>query len=472
LLDMTYAYGVMDNYGRMAGQPVAPELRRTGYRALDPIAILRIEDPKGNLLVRCGERSDAPCDFTQPQVQQVLSEQLAYLITDVLADEEARLGAFGRPNPLELGRPAAAKTGTTNDFVDNWTLGYTPQIVGGVWVGNTDSTPMEKVTGLTGAAPIWHAIMTYATQTLRVPPIVWDEPPGMSRLAVCYPSGLLPTRDCQSVVNELFIAGTEPVNYDNIWQAFQVNRETGKLATVYTPPELIENRVYEILPPEAADWARQIGLPQPPAEYDTLYTPTETASADITISSLQPFSYVRGMLTLVGTVKSENFSFFRLQFGPGLNPTQWTQIGGDRGEQLENAELQPWDTLTLPDGLYSVQLLVVKNDQTFANYTVQVSVDNTAPVVSLITPAPDDSFTLGADESVIVQPDAQDNLSLAYVETYVDGRKVNTSTVAPFTYRFPLRGVTPGTHTIHLKAVDAAGNEAESEAVRVTVKGE
>jgi len=61
---------------------------------------------------------------------------------------------------------------------------------------------------------------------------------------------------------------------------------------------------------------------------------------------------------------------------------------------------------------------------------------------------------------------------LAYVETYVDGRKVNTSTVAPFTYRFPLRGVTPGTHTIHLKAVDAAGNEAESEAVRVTVKGE
>lgn len=468
LLDMTYAYGVMANYGQMAGQPVLPEARRSGYRALDPISILRIEDSKGSVLTRCGENGESACDFTHPQTQQVLSEQLAYLITHVLSDNQARIGAFGSPNPLELDRPAAAKTGTTNDFVDNWTLGYTPQIVTGVWVGNTDSTPMEKVTGLTGAAPIWHAIMTYAAQSL--PPIGWDEPPGISRVTVCYPSGLLPTRDCQSATNEIFIQGTEPIHYDNIWQAFQVNRETGKLATVYTPPELIDNRVYEILPPEAADWVREASLPQPPTEYDTIYTPPEVAGGDIVISSLQPFSYVRGVLILAGTVKGENFSFFRVQFGPGLNPTQWTQIGGDRGEQLENAELQTWDTAGLPDGLYSVQLLVVKNDQTFANYTVQVSVDNTSPEVSLITPAPDDAFTLGADESVIVQPDAKDNLSLAYVEIFVDGRKVETNTVAPFTYRWPLKGVSAGTHTIHLRAVDAAGNEAKSEAVRVTVK--
>ncbi len=472
LLDMTYAYSVMANKGQMAGQPVPVDSRRGGYRALDPVAVLRIEDSKGNLLTRCGgaERSDAPCDFTQPRTQQVLSEQLAYLITHVLSDTQARIGAFGSPNPLELDRPAAAKTGTTNDFVDNWALGYTPQIATGVWVGNTDSTPMVKVTGLTGAAPIWHAIMTYATQSL--PPIGWDEPQGINHVVVCYPSGLLPTRDCQSAVNEIFIAGTEPVGYDNIWQAFQVNRETGKLATVYTPPELIDNRVYEILPPEAADWVREAGLPQPPIEYDTIYTPPDAnaAGGDIVIASLQPFSYVRSTVPITGTVKSDNFSFFRVQFGPGLNPTQWTQIGGDRGEQLENADLQTWDTAGLPNGLYSVQLLVVKNDQTFANYTVQVTVDNAPPEVSLITPAPDDTFTLGVDESVIVQPDAKDNLSLAYVEVFVDGKKVETSTVAPFTYRWPLKGVSAGTHTIHLRAVDAAGNEAKSEPARITVK--
>lgn len=470
LLDMVYAYGVMANYGRMIGQAIPAEQVRSGYRNLDPVAILRIEDSKGNLLNHCGPTGDSPCDVSLAQTTQVLDPAIAYLITNVLSDAQARIGAFGSPNPLELDRPVAAKTGTTNDFVDNWTLGYTPQLVAGVWVGNTDSTPMEQVTGLTGAAPIWHAIMAYATQGL--PPIGWDEPPGINHVTVCYPSGLLPTRDCQSLVNEVFIAGTEPVDYDNIWQAFQVNRDTGKLATVYTPPELIENRVYEILPPEATDWVQTVGLPQPPQEYDTIYTPPEAAAGDITITNLLPFSYVRGIIPLNGTVKSENFSFFRLQFGKGLNPTEWIQIGGDRGEQLENAELQTWDTTALPNGLYSVQLLVVKSDQTFANYTVQVTVDNTAPSVSLVAPSANSEFTIGSDESVIIQPDARDNLSLAKVETYVDGRLVNTSTVAPFTYRWPLKGVGAGTHSIYLKAIDAAGNEAQSEAVTIVVRSQ
>jgi hypothetical protein len=467
---MTYAYSVMDNSGRLAGQAIPVDVRRSGYRALDPIAILQVEDSQGKLLSKCGESGTDPCDFTHSQTQQVLTEQLAYLITNVLSDTQARIGAFGSPNPLELDRPAAAKTGTTNDFVDNWTLGYTPQLVTGVWVGNSDSSPMQNVTGLTGAAPIWHAIMKYATQTL--PPVGWDMPQGINTVTVCYPSGLLPTHDCQSTRNEVFIAGTEPLSSDNIWQSFQVNKETNKLATVYTPPDLIESRVFEILPPEAADWVRQAGLPQPPTEYDTIYTPTETAQSDIIISNLQPFSYVRGALTLTGTVKSDDFSFFRVQFGPGLNPSQWTQIGGDRGDQVDNGDLQPWDTTTLANGLYSVQLLVVKNDQTFANYTVQVTVDNTPPQVSLISPTADSEFILGQDESVIIQPDAQDNLSLASVQIVVDNRLVNTTTVAPFTYRWPLKGVLPGPHTIQLKATDAAGNEALSKPVTITVKSQ
>lgn len=248
---MTYAYGVMGNDGVMAGQPVPDNVQRTGFRTLDPVGILRIDDANGRTLTRCGPDGTARCEFERPTTQAILSPELAYLITDVLSDEQARVGAFGSPNPLELGRPAAAKTGTTNDFVDNWTLGYTPQVTAGVWVGNSDSSPMENVTGLTGAAPIWHAVMTYATRDL--PPLGWERPPGVKEVRVCYPSGLLPTEHCPSQVDELFVTGTEPVHDDNIWQVFQVNQETGKLATVYTPPELIEERVYEILPPEAAD---------------------------------------------------------------------------------------------------------------------------------------------------------------------------------------------------------------------------
>jgi len=83
-------------------------------------------------------------------------------MTDILADRDAREPAFGRGNPLELSRPAAAKTGTTNDNRDSWTVGYTPQLVTGVWVGNNNNHSMNDVTGISGAAPIWHAIMEYA----------------------------------------------------------------------------------------------------------------------------------------------------------------------------------------------------------------------------------------------------------------------------------------------------------------------
>jgi hypothetical protein len=112
--------------------------------------------------------------------------------------------------------------------------------------------------------------------------------------------------------------------------------------------------------------------------------------------------------------------------------------------------------------------LVVKNDQTFANHTVQVTVDNTPPTAKLATPTEGQQFTLGSDESVIIQPDAADNLSLAYVEIFVDGEKVETSTVAPFTFRWKLG--TAGQHSIYIRAVDAAGNSVESGRVVVTVQ--
>jgi hypothetical protein len=90
---------------------------------------------------------------------QVISPEAAYLITDILSDNEARLPAFGQNNPLRLSQPAAAKTGTTTDFRDNWTEGFTRYLVAGVWAGNSDGRPMRNVSGVTGAAPIWHAFM-------------------------------------------------------------------------------------------------------------------------------------------------------------------------------------------------------------------------------------------------------------------------------------------------------------------------
>jgi len=92
----------------------------------------------------------------------VIRAEHAYLITSILSDAAARAPMFGSDSILNLPFPAAAKTGTTNEYRDNWTIGYTPDLVTGVWVGNADNTPMVDTSGISGAAPIWSEFMQAA----------------------------------------------------------------------------------------------------------------------------------------------------------------------------------------------------------------------------------------------------------------------------------------------------------------------
>jgi membrane peptidoglycan carboxypeptidase len=106
---------------------------------------------------------------------KVVSEQVAFIMSDILSNNANRQMEFGYYNPLELdGHTAAAKTGTTTDFRDNLTIGWTPTLVTAVWVGNADNSPMINSTGITGAAPIWHEFMT---QALADQPDQWYGPP-------------------------------------------------------------------------------------------------------------------------------------------------------------------------------------------------------------------------------------------------------------------------------------------------------
>jgi membrane peptidoglycan carboxypeptidase len=468
LLDMTYAYSVFANSGVMVGQPVPVEAQRPGYRMLDPVSILRVTDRTGRVLY--------PPEESQTKTQVVLSPDLAYLVNNILSDAEARVAAFGRGNPLELeGRPAAAKTGTTNDFRDNWTMGYVPGLAVGVWVGNADNTEMKAVTGLTGAAPIWQAVMTYAAQVLALPPVGWEPPPNIVALKVCEPSGLLPTEHCPpaQVSEDIFIQGTEPTEPDNVWQVIAVNRDTGKRATACTPPESIEERVYQILPPEADEWVRKTGLPQPPAEYDSLGGSC-FATGNVAILNPPPFSYVRGTVEITGTARWEGNGYFWVQFGAGLFPAAWTKIEGNRGEQIENGVLQSWNTTGL-DGLYSLQLVVVREDTSggppsFETSTIQVTVDNQPPTVSLLSPKPGEEFVVGRDESVVIQPQVDDNLSLARVAFFIDNTSTEAAVAPPYSTRWTLTAASRGTHTLFVRAYDAAGNFTDSEPVTIVVK--
>ncbi|MEK7174729.1 MAG: PBP1A family penicillin-binding protein [Patescibacteria group bacterium] len=131
-----------------------------------PVSILRIEDGRGNVLE---EFKDEP--------SQVLDQEVVRLVTDILSDNNARVPIFGPRSPLFFeGRPVAAKTGTTNEFRDGWTIGYTPSLVAGVWVGNNDNSPIKQEPGVYVAAPIWRDFMTRAFEQLNLSPESFTPP--------------------------------------------------------------------------------------------------------------------------------------------------------------------------------------------------------------------------------------------------------------------------------------------------------
>lgn len=463
LLDLTYAYSVFANNGVMAGKPVPRERVQPGYRELDPVAILRVEDAQGRLLEA----------YPQPETREVLSPQLAYLITSILSDNEARTPAMGANSPLLLSRPAAAKTGTTNDFRDNWTIGYTPQLVTGVWVGNADNAEMGHVSGLDGAAPIWQTVME---RLLADKPVEsFAIPTGLVQVQVCADSGLLPTPACPRTKTEIFIAGTQPTTPDTLHQVFRICRTTGKLATVYCPPDQVEERVYTVYPPEAMDWVRENNLPVPPNEYDTSFGPVMIAGT-IGIASPPPYAYVSGVVPISGTARADTFQLYRIAIGQGLDPASWIQVGPDHPDQRENSILEFWDTAGM-EGLYTIQLTVLQHDGTADRSTVQVTVDNAAPQAKITYPFPDQVYTLGQDEWVNIQADAQDNIAMQKVEFYVDGRQFDQSTVAPFNRKWTLdheAALNPGQtreHELYVVAVDQAGNRTRSEPIRIKVQG-
>ncbi len=149
LLDLTTAYHTLANGGVYRTPKLVHELRNSRGE------VVAAEELAGDRAASSpAAAADAPADG-----EQVLSPETAFIVTDILSDRSARLPAFGENNPLTLSRPVAAKTGTTTDYRDNWTLGYTRYLVAGVWAGNSDGRPMQNASGVTGAAPIWQAFM-------------------------------------------------------------------------------------------------------------------------------------------------------------------------------------------------------------------------------------------------------------------------------------------------------------------------
>ena len=122
------------------------------------------------------------------------------LVTDILADAHARARAFGVASLLRTPFASAVKTGTSSDFRDTWTVGFTRDYTVATWVGNFDGAPMHRVSGVTGAAPLWSRIVRHVSERER--PAAFAPPRGYVRRSMCATTGVRPTRDCRSVVSE------------------------------------------------------------------------------------------------------------------------------------------------------------------------------------------------------------------------------------------------------------------------------
>lgn len=424
LLDMTYAFSVFANNGTMLGVRPAQSEREEGLRQLDPVAVLKVTDTWGEVLY----------EFEEPEREQVLRPQVAYLTTNILSDNTARAPAFGVDNVLTLGdRPAAAKTGTTNDYYDGWTVGYTPQYTVGVWVGNTDHEKMENAPGVRAAGPIWQGLMQWLHEDLPVEG--FSRPSGLVSVVVDGTSGKLPTAYSPWRTQELFIEGTEPTESDDVHQMFRICRTTGKLATPYCPPEEVDEVVFDIYPSQAADWVREQNIPQPPTEMCDLHGPNLN-SAPVAITSPTLLAVTSGVVPITGNARPGGFERYWLEYGQGMSPSQWVRIGGDHWDAVDNNVLEFWDTTGLA-GAYTLRLNVAAGGSV-QQFTVSVRVDNGSPEVTVLSPEQGTEYVIGEDEWVNIQVSAVDDTSMDRVEFYMDDEMLGFSTVAPYTMRWDL----------------------------------
>jgi membrane peptidoglycan carboxypeptidase len=451
IIDAARFYAIFANQGNLKGQATNTQNSETPV-TLNPTTVLRILDFNGRLLV----------DWSQPESQPLISQQLAYLINNILADETVRWPSLGHPNSLEIGRPVSAKIGQTQQKNDVWTVGYTPRRLVVVWVGNETNTEDKKPVDIRYASGLWNALIKYSTRNLPIEN--WTAPSGITKVDVCDPSGLLPTAICPAIVNEVFISGNEPTSFDTLFRSFLVNRETNRLATVFTSPEVVEERVYLVIPPEAIEWAQSVQYPIPPDAYDIVQAPPILPNTQITDPVM--FTSVRGKVTIKGVATGKDFSFYRLQIGQGLNPKDWIQIGQDSRTPIEKGVLGVWDSAG-KSGIYALRLMVVSKDQKVETATTQIMVDNYPPVIEIPYPIENQVIEFTAGTPMILQAKASDDMSLAKLEAYIDGELIGTITQQPFVF---LWESAVGDHHYQVRAYDSAGNMSQSKEIKFSVR--
>ena len=352
---------------------------------IPPVSILKIVDHQGKVIYQ----------YTPPQGDQIISPQHSYLITSILSDNQARSWMFGPNSVLNLPFQVAAKTGTTNDFRDNWTLGYTPDLAAGVWVGNADY--MVNTTGVSGAAPIWSQFMqTAVPYESGGHPTPFNRPAGIVDKIICSESGTEPSNWCKGGQrSEVFASDQLPLPAgQDLRREVTLDTWTGLEAASgcsdFTNKEMTINvsdpwarKWFDTKP--GRTWLDNNGFPSPP-----VYAPTRECNNNDPHPTLQlnvnegdvisqPTLAIQGTADATGDFKS-----WRLEFGLGNDPGNWT-ILAQGNQPVNNALLFNWDLSNLPNQTITLHLYV-----TGANGYAERSVHFS---LALPTPTPVPTFT-------------------------------------------------------------------------------
>lgn len=406
LLEMTGAYQAMANGGVLR----------------QPTAILQITDNFGRII-----------EPVRPLPRSILRPEHAYLITHILADYEARTSSFDPDRVLQLSRPAAVKTGTSNDFRDNWAIGYTPDLVTGVWLGNADYSPMRDVGGVIGAAPVWRRFMeqAHANQAVQV----FTRPPAIVEMEVCADSGTLPSPVCPARRMEIFFSEQPPFGPEHdLHRLIEIDMNTGLLAN-----ELCRANVaqiyYRAFPPEGREWALQHEIEQPPIRY--------CPSTDIVAAFTRPVDNVgvRGVLFIQGSAFAGDFSHYQLEIGEGTAPERFTIIQHPIDKWVANGLLATLDTTQLANGSHTLRLVVFDETGGAKEARVRIFVDNAPEVIALQTPVTTPPYTI--TPPVTLTPTITATLSLTFTPE-ITGAQVLTLSLTPTpTGTLPIPTLTP-----------------------------
>jgi penicillin-binding protein 1A len=493
-----------------------------GGTAIDLVAVLRIEDHRGNILYQADEK---------PRERDVLDPRAAYMITSILSDESVRPTEYWRTQLSIPGFQTAAKTGTSNKCLqrdeksgvcieskpDNtWTIGYTTDLVAGAWAGNASGGALAiKASGLDTASHIWRRFMIAAHRGANTTQTTFSPPEGLASAQVSELSGKLAS-PCTPLTfrrAEIFFKGEEPKTFDDACAMIEVDKLTGLLASDECPAEARESKSSHLIPHSilsdrwplweqaVQDWAKQLSagtgsifwkesgvrdkesrkivgayrafrgtgaflpLPLPLA-------PTEKCTLALTPGRLEKPTLSIVLPSQGGSATAPTFKpEIRYTVGHSVREIRYELDGRTVAVVGSGSSLAP--TIRLPrrfttSGIHILTVTLIDSyfNQVSDSVHFNFREDSGTPQVSILSPFDGAVLTVGS--TVTVRVDARDpGGAIDRVQFFLRDKLITTRREAPYEAVFTVEGE-PGSTTLRVVAQDVAKNQGE-DAIEVEI---